>query len=93
MTAYVLTPERLKQEIDHLVEKRGIKLFVIETGKRGTAFAPSKKVDVYRIPCTLPEIFKDRSNLGAALKGMYLLGIENPEMLNEEATNAIKEAE
>jgi hypothetical protein len=92
MTAYVYTPERLKHEIDRLVEERGITHFVLSSGKHGTAHAPSTKVPMYRIPISMPEIF-DTTNLSRAMQGFYMLGITDKNHLSEEAQDAIRGVE
>ena len=51
---YIVTPEGLKDWIDSMVQK-GAKAFVVSTSKDGLATIPSKRVHLYRIPCSIHE--------------------------------------
>jgi len=59
MGAVVLTPEGMKRFIDSLVEKEGIKAFVISADLHGSLLSPSKKNRFYKIPGCIPtSVFK-----------------------------------
>lgn len=82
----ILTPDGMKNYIDKLVEKKGIKAFVLSYCLDGTAYAPSKKVDLFRIPVAVRNVFKNNtSGVGVVMnRGAYLVGIEDIDLLNDE---------
>ena len=94
MTVYLYTPERLKQEIDRLVETRGIKIFVLSSDLHGKASAPSRAIPAYRIPCAIPEeAIKKGIGIAPVMQGFFMLTLKDDALLSEEAKAAIRDKE
>lgn len=94
MTLWVVTPEVLKDWVDSRVEKYGVKAFVLSDEKDGTAHAPSKKVNLYRIPCAVyGDAFND-VNLGRVLNGSRLvLPITDLSWLSQESRDHLEKGD
>jgi len=91
MTVYFFTPEQFKEEIDLLAKQRGFKFFVITSNLHGTAHAPSKKVNSWRIPVAVPNVFAEgKMSLGAAMKGFYFIGVNSLDVLDDESKKAVE---
>jgi hypothetical protein len=76
VTTQIITAENLKKTIDALV-KEGAQAFVLSTDKHGDAHAPSKKVNLYRIPCAVDGEVFEKSNLSAIFYGLYIVPVKN----------------
>lgn len=88
MASQVITPENLKKTIDAFVEKKGVKAFLLSNEVIGNASAPSKNKEYYSIPVAVAGDFFVRSNLGKAMKGIYLIPIDDLSMLSPVAKEA-----
>jgi len=93
MTVYIFTPEVLKDQIDKLAKDKGFKFFIMSSEKDGTALAPSKKKQFYRLPIMMPDDYVEgKMNLNMMLRGHYLIGMTDPSVLNEEAFKEYEKA-
>ena len=87
MTSQIITPKNLIDTITEY-EKRGVKAYILSTEMLGDAYAPSKKVNMYRIPVAIDEKFLKISNLSKMLTGLYIVPIENIAILSDIAQEA-----
>jgi hypothetical protein len=87
-----MTPENFKKWIDSVIEEQGVKAFIVSGDKHGTALAPSKKCDLYRIPLAVTGTIFNESNLGYIVEGVVaVLTINNLDLLSESARKAYNE--
>lgn len=87
MTTQIITAENLKKTIDAFV-KEGAQAFILSTDKDGEARAPSKKVNLYRIPCAVGGGVFEKSNLSAIFYGLYIVPVRNIDDFSELAKTA-----
>ena len=94
MVVHIVSPEVMKEWIDNLVEKQGVKAFVLSTDMHGTASLPSKKVPLYRIPMCVGENVFRNLNLSRVMHGSRMvLPIVDLEWLSDEALAAMQKKE
>lgn len=92
MTMYFFTPEQFKEQIDYLAKKKGFKFFVITSDLHGVAHAPSKKVNLWRVPVAISNVFAEgKMSIWAAMKGFYFIGVSDIDVLDEEAKKSCEE--
>jgi hypothetical protein len=91
MTVYFFTPEQMKEEIDLLSKQHGFKFFVVASNLHGTAHAPSKKVNSWRVPVAVPNVFAEgKMSLGEAMKGFYFIGVTDIDVLADDCRKVVE---
>jgi len=93
MASQIITPENLKQTIDAFVKKEGTKAFILSTEKHGDALAPSKKLNLFRIPVAVHGDFLKIPNMGLIkmMHGLYLIPVKDIEDLSDIAREAYEQ--
>jgi hypothetical protein len=91
MTTQLFTTENFKRYIDSL-EKDGVVAFAVSDDLDGAAYAPSKKVNLYRVPSAIAGNLLTESNLSFVTNNSRLIiAIKDISMLSPQAFKSYTE--